>query len=126
RPALPPVPASAATGSAQSLDLPSLKGLNYDGPAGANGQWLGSRWLRPGSNVDTGWKAAKPRLQADLDFIASHQLGQVVRIFIGLDQLMVWKPSTGFVRFDAAALENLDQAFGMFAAHNLTVIAAVL
>jgi hypothetical protein len=120
-PALPPVQASTAGG----LDVPSLKGLNYDGPAGADGQWLGSRWLRPGTSPSTGWKTARPRLQADLDFIESHQLGQVVRVFIGLDQLMVWNASTGFVRFDASAMDNLEQALGMFEARHLKVFAVV-
>jgi hypothetical protein len=121
-PALPP----AGTGSGQAtFDLPSIKGLNYDGPAGAGGQWLGTRWLRAGTSSDSGWNAARPRLQADLDFIASHQQGQVVRVFIGLDQLMVWNSSSGFVRFNAAALGNLEQAFEMFDAHHLKMLAVV-
>jgi len=115
-------PSPTGAGPAHAgLALPSIKGLNYDGPAGSSGQWLGTRWLR----ADGGWAAAKPRLQADLDFIASHGLGQVVRVFIGLDQLMVWSPTTGFAGFDAAALANLDQALGMFDARHLKVLAVV-
>jgi hypothetical protein len=116
--------APSASGSGQGQAgpaLPSVKGLNYDGPAGSSGQWLGTRWLRP----DGGWTAARPRLQADLDFIASHGLGQVVRVFIGLDQLMVWSPAAGFTGFDAASLANLDQALGMFDARHLKVLAVV-
>jgi endo-1,4-beta-mannosidase len=116
-----PPPAPAAT-PATALAPPTLKGLNYDGPAGRGGDWLGTRWLRPG---DGGWSAARPSLQADLDFIASHDLGRTVRLFIGLDQLMVWDRSTGFTRFDGAALANLDQALGMFDAHHLAVVAVV-
>ena len=116
--------APSSNGLSRSLPgpaLPSVKGLNYDGPAGSSGQWLGTRWLRP----DGGWSAARPRLQADLDFIGSHGLGQVVRVFIGLDQLMVWNTATGFAGFDAAALANLDQALDMFDAHHLKVLAVV-
>jgi hypothetical protein len=117
-----PAPSASGSGPGQAGPaLPSVKGLNYDGPAGSGGQWLGTRWLRP----DGGWTAARPRLQADLDFIASHGLGQVVRVFIGLDQLMVWNTTTGFAGFDAAALANLDQALGMFDAHHLRVLAVV-
>jgi len=121
-PAATRAPSRAGTGQAQAvLGLPSIKGLNYDGPAAANGQWLGTRWLR----ADGSWDAARPRLQADLDFIVAHHLGQVQRLFIGLDQLMVWDSANGFVRFDDAALRNLDQAFDMFDSHQLKVIAVV-
>jgi hypothetical protein len=113
-----PTPPSAAT----ALTVPSIKGLNYDGPASAGGGWLGTRWLRPGPD---GWSTARPRLQADLDFIASHGLGRTIRVFIGIDQLMVWDRGTGFVRFDGAALQDLDQALDLFDAHHLTVIAVV-
>jgi len=116
-----PAPSSSGAGASRTgFVLPSVKGLNYDGPAGANGQWLGTRWLQP-----AGWQQARPRLQADLDFIASHSLGQVVRVFIGVDQLMVWNASTGFAGFDAAALKNLDQALDMFDAHHLEVLVVV-
>jgi len=114
-------PAGMAGGSRTGLVLPSIKGLNYDGPAGSDGEWLGTRWLRP----DGGWIAAMPGLRADLDFIASHRLGQVIRVFIGLDQLMVWNSTTGFAGFDAAALANLDQALDMFDARHLKVLAVV-
>ena len=38
---------------------------------------------------------------------------------------MVWNSSTGFVRFDDAALQNLDQALGMFDAHHLRMLAVL-
>lgn len=103
--------------------VPSLNGLNYGEPEGANGEWLGSRWLR--SDGDAGWELAKPRLRADLDFMAAHHLGRTQRLFIGIDQLMVWDANTGFVRFDEAALGHLDEALGMFDARGLRVIAVV-
>ncbi|HYW22651.1 MAG TPA: hypothetical protein VE953_00715 [Terriglobales bacterium] len=118
----PPAASPAERLATAAPALPSLKGINYDGPASSSGAWLGTRWLRPGVG---GWAAARPRLQADLDFIASHGLGRTIRVFIGLDQLMVGDRSTGFVRFDGAALQNLDQALDMFDAHQLTVIAVV-
>ncbi|HEY7200748.1 MAG TPA: hypothetical protein VIC57_11070 [Candidatus Dormibacteraeota bacterium] len=119
-PATPPPTSSPPPGQ---LPLPSDKGLNYDGPTTAGGDWLGSRWLR--QDPDEGWAAARPALQADLDFIVTHGLGRVVRVFIGIDQVMVWNRSTGFVRFDDAALRNLDQALDLFDAHRVQVIAVV-
>jgi len=117
-----PTRAPAAAGAGQTgLVLPSIKGLNYDGPRAADDEWLGTRWLRS----DGGWDAARPRLGTDLDFMVAHHLGQVVRLFIGIDQLMVWDPSSGFLRFDDADLRNLDQALDMFDGRHLRVIAVV-
>ena len=120
-----PAPGSATppagSGGQAGLVPPSIKGLNYDGPSASDGHWLGTRWLRS----DGSWDAARPRLGADLDFIVAHHLGQVVRLFIGIDQLMVRDASSGFVRFDDAELKNLDQAFDMFDGRHLRVIAVV-
>ena len=116
-------PGSSAPGS--TIELPSINGLNYGGPDGANGEWLGTRWLQSSSGSGRGWTSAKPRLQADLDFIAAHHLGRVQRVFIGLDQLMVWDSSTGFVRFDDAALGHLNEALDIFDSHHLKVIAVI-
>jgi hypothetical protein len=121
-----PLPSSGGPDRGQaSLDLPSIKGLQHDGPAAASGQWLGTRWLLLGTAAGGSWEAAMPRLQADMDFIASHQLAQLVRVFIGLDQLMEWNATTGFVGFDPAAMKNLDEALGMFDALHLRVLAVV-
>jgi len=119
---VPTPPTATAMPPPGQLTPPSDKGLNYDGPTAANGDWLGTRWLRTG---DEGWAEARPAIQADLDFIVDHGLGRVVRVFIGIDQLMVWDRSTGFVRFDDGALRNLDQAFDLFDAHHVGVIAVV-
>ena len=123
--AAPVAPGSSPAPGQPGFDLPSIKGLNYGTPKTASGNWLGTRWLRTGSGSDGGWDAAKPRLQADLDFIVAHHLGQVQRLFIGLDQLMVRNSSSGLVRFDDAALRNLDQALDMFDSHQLKVVAVV-
>jgi hypothetical protein len=117
----PPGSTSACPPAARpAFALPGVKGINYGQPDAATGEYLGARWLRTGS-----WEAATPRLQADLDFIAAHHLGQVVRIFIGLDQLMVWDDRTGFVRYDPAALDHLGQALDLFDAHRLRVLAVL-
>src|SRR5207245_4089447 len=63
--------------------------------------------------------SARPRFQADLDFIVSHKLGSVTRLFVGLDQLMVWDRSRGFVRYKEAALDNFAQALDMLDVHHI-------
>jgi hypothetical protein len=118
-PAAQPLPTACQPTTHRSFQLPSDKGLNYGEPDSVTGDWLGPSWLRPGTAPDSGWLAAKPRFQADLDFIASHNLGGVQRLFINLDQLMVWDRTRGFVRYDSAALENLSQALDMVDAHHL-------
>jgi hypothetical protein len=120
-PAARPLPAACQATSRAPFQLPSDKGLNYGVPSAISGEWLGSRWLRTDIPWHPGWQAAKPRFQADLDFIASHNLGSVLRLFVGLDQLMVWDQSRGFVRYDDAALGNLSQALDMVDAHHQRV-----
>jgi len=124
-PTAQPLPAACQPTSRGAFQLPSDKGLNYGNPITANGEWLGSRWLRPDTSTQPGWNAAKPRFQADLDFIASHNLGRVLRLFVTLDQLMVWDKDRGFVRFNDASLANLTQAFEMLDAHHLRVFAVL-
>src|SRR2546430_4351326 len=124
-PTAQPLPAACQPTSRGAFQLPSDKGLNYGNPITAKGEWLGSRWLRPDSSTQPGWNAARPRFQADLDFIASHNLGSVLRLFVTLDQLMVWDEDRGFVRFNDASLANLTQAFEMLDAHHLRVFAVL-
>jgi hypothetical protein len=119
-PSPPPLPAACRPPQGRTLDLPSFTGLNYGMPDTVNGQWVGTAWLRPDV-----WPQVEPRLVEDLDFMQAHHLGRVQRIFIGLDQLMVWNPRTGFVRFDPAALEDFQQALDLFQAHGMKVYAVV-
>jgi hypothetical protein len=100
--------------------LPSFKGINYGSPRTADGQFLGTRWLQPAN-----WPSARQALSDDLDFIAASDLGKVLRLFIGLDQAMVWDPDQGFVRFDPVALADFDQALRLFDSHGMKVIAVL-
>jgi hypothetical protein len=114
-----PLPTVCQPTSRGPFQAPSDKGLNYGSPEAVDGSWLGTRWLRPDTNTDPGWHAAKPRFQADLDFIQSHNLGSVLRLFVGLDQLMVWDRSSGFVRYNDGALDNFSRALDMVDAHHM-------
>jgi hypothetical protein len=117
----------AACGSSASTPLPSpppgafrvptAAGLNYGMPRTRDGKWLGTRWLQ-GKN----WPSARESFIRDLDGIRSNHLGSVLRLFIGLDQLMVWDPEQGFQGFDETALEDLQDAFGIVDSHQMRLI----
>jgi|GEM_PF-1462992 len=107
----------AATG----LALPSVAGLNYGFPHTISGDWLGTQWLMTRSNRGS-WETTKPALAADLDFIQRHDLGRVLRIFVGLDQTMVWRAGDGFDGFDEASLQHFGEALDMFDARGLKAI----
>ena len=104
--------------------VPSYKGLDYETPPTINGEYAGVEWLRKGSgrNANRQFENTFPALQADLDFIKRNDLGLLMRLFLGLDQAMVWNPETGFVRFDGQALDNFQRVLDLFAAHGMKVI----
>jgi hypothetical protein len=97
--------------------VPTLAGLNYGVPHTVSGGWVGTQWLRPDY-----WEATRPALASDLNFIEQRNLGRVLRIFVGLDQTMVWDPNQGFVGFDETALQHFTQALDMFDAHAIRVV----
>lgn len=109
-----------STNSAAALLMPSAAGLNYGAPHTLSGGWVGTEWLRPGD-----WQVTQPALAADLDFIQRHNLGKVIRLFVGLDQTMVWKANEGFDGFDEAALENFGAALDMMDARGIKVVAVL-
>jgi hypothetical protein len=111
-------PASRSAGLVPALPL--FKGLNYGVPLTASGQWVGTAWLR-----DDHWAQVKPAMAADLDFIEQHHLGRVIRLFIGLDQLMLWDRANAFAGFNPSALANLGAALDLFDTHHFRVVAVL-
>ncbi len=102
-----------------TLAVPSLAGINYGQPVAADGTWAGNQWLRSGTGQEDFWDRVKGRFDHDLTLINQRHLGSVVRIFVGLDQLMVWDPASGYSGFTQEALDNLDQALGMLDRHQI-------
>ena len=100
-----------------SFNLPDYKGLNYGTPPTTSGAFVGTRWLRADE-----WPKVEPALRADLDFIEKKQLGHLVRLFVGLDQVMVWDDSRGFVGYDARGLDRFQAALDMFQEHGMDLI----
>lgn len=102
------------------LAVPTPAGLNYGMPHTLSGEWVGTQWLRPAY-----WDSTSPALAADLDFIQRYNLGKVIRVFIGLDQVIVWNANEGFDGFDAAALQHFSSALDMFDARGIKVVAVL-
>jgi hypothetical protein len=111
--------------TATSLHFASLKGLNYGIPLSRSGAWLGTSWLRSGTGVADHWSDAYPQIVADLDFVQQHHLGRVIRLFIGLDQLMEWNDQTGFTGFHEQSVANFQQVVSLFAARDLQMVAVL-
>ncbi|MDP9247937.1 MAG: hypothetical protein M3O95_07610, partial [Candidatus Dormibacteraeota bacterium] len=109
-------------GAARPFSLPSIKGLNYGGPATVSGDFAGPTWLRSGTGTEDHWADTRPALEADLTFIQQHNLGSVLRVFLSLDQTMRWDPNQGFVGFYEPSLQNFQTALDMFDAHGMKVI----
>jgi Cellulase (glycosyl hydrolase family 5) len=108
--------------SRPAFALPSLKGLNYGTPYTVSGDYVGVEWLRTGQGDNSPFEQTYPALQADLAFIKQHNLGRVMRLFLGIDQTMVWNDQDGFVRFDDKALDNFQRALDLFDAQGMKVI----
>jgi len=104
---------------------PSAAGLNYGFPHSVAGGWLGTEWLRTKSDRGS-WAETQTALAADLGYIDRHGLGKVIRLFVGLDQAIVWDRTGNFDGFDAAALDHLDQAFTMLDAHGIRAVVVIL
>jgi hypothetical protein len=98
-----------------------MTGVNL-APRIDDGPWLGTTWLRSDENQ---WARVRSGLAADLDFVQSHRLGRVLRVGIGLDQLMDWDPQEGFIRFSEPSLANFEEALAMFDTRGLTMLAVL-
>jgi hypothetical protein len=103
---------------------PSNAGLNYAFPHTVAGAWLGTEWLLTASDRGS-WAETAPAFAADLDFIQQHNLGKVLRLFIGLDQAIEWDASGNFAGFDEQAMQHLSDAFYMLDVHGIKVVAVL-
>jgi hypothetical protein len=110
--------------STPALAAPSQAGLNYGMPHTLDGQWVGTEWLRS-SAIGGSWESTQPALAADLDFIHGHGLGKVIRLFVGLDQTMVWNEHYGFDGFDPGSLQHFGQSLDMLDARGIRAIVVI-
>lgn len=61
-------------------------------------------------------------LESDLASVDRYGLGRLIRVFVGLDQLMNWDPTTGYSGFNRTSLANLDLAFDAVDRHGMKLI----
>src|SRR5947208_14662405 len=94
--------------SAPMIAAPSMAGLNYGVPRTVSGEWVGTQWLRSESSGGY-WESTRPALQADLDFIQQHRLGQVMRVLFGHEGATSWDPARGCKGLEQPAGANLSQ-----------------
>lgn len=111
-------PTSCAPKAQMPPFLPaSYKGIDYEYPTDLKGHYVGTEWLRAAN-----WPQTSKRLDADLTFLQQNHIGSVLRVYVSLDQLMVWDENQGFVRFDPDALNRFDEALGMFQRHGFQLV----
>ena len=104
------------------LELPSAKGLNYGIPRAVGNTYVGTQWARSDTGVNDNWPAVRDALESDLATVERYGLGKLVRLFIGLDQLMNWDSRTGYHGYNSTSLGNLDLAFDAFDRHGIKAI----
>jgi hypothetical protein len=108
-----------------ALHFPTLKGLNYGVPLGRNGAWVGTTWLRSGTDTNDQWTDVRDQMAGDLAFVRQHHLGRVIRLFVALDQLIQWTDAGDFRGFDETGLANFTRVLSLFAEHDLKMVAVL-
>jgi len=105
-----------------SLTGVSYTGSNYYAPAAKFTHCRRWTWLQATCYRNPMARENVPRqLTSDLRFIVRHQQGTFQRVWISIDELMVWNRRTGFIRYDGQALANVDDALRRFAALGIKV-----
>lgn len=107
---------------ATPLELPSAKGLNYGIPRANGNMYVGTQWARSNTGVNDNWPSVRDALESDLASVDRYGLGRLIRLFVGLDQLMTWDDRTGYQGYNATSLANLDLAFDAVDRHGLKLI----
>ncbi len=79
-------------------------------------------WLQPTCYEDgKGEISARSQLTSDLSFVRRNHLGSFLRVWVSLDQLMLWNRTRGFQGYIPGALQNVDDALRQFAAAGVKV-----
>src|SRR5438105_13041923 len=103
-----PGPATAATLSV------SYTGTNYYTPVEdfsrcARWTWLTNCYTDPAAS-----ETAQQGVSSDAAFIVHNGQGTFQRVWVSLDELMSWDPTTGYQGFNSQYLANLDDALARF------------
>jgi len=117
-------PNSAPVAGAGSIRLPiGYTGVDYYWPTEyfthcQDLEWLQSSCYDNASMPDS----ARQQLLSDLNFVQTNKIASTMRVWISLDQLMNWNPSTGFAGFTPGALSNVDDMLSIFHQYGIRVV----
>jgi hypothetical protein len=83
--------------------------------------WLTNCYTNPSAA-----QTAQQQVSSDAAFIARDGEGAFQRVWVSLDELMYWNPTTGYLGFNPQYLANLDDALARFHANGIRVDLVVL
>src|SRR2546423_2344811 len=82
------------------------------------GNWT---WLTSCYTSSTAGTTAQQQVASDASWIANNRMGAFQRVWVCLDELMSWDPTTGYQGFNPQYLANLDDALAKFHANGIKV-----
>jgi hypothetical protein len=111
----------AAYGAAGSTFSVSYTGTNYYIPAPTLTSCPRWTWLTSCYTNTSATRTAQQQVSADAAFIAQAGQGAFQRLWVSLDELMSWDPTTGYQGFTPQYVANLDDALARFHAKRIQV-----
>jgi hypothetical protein len=114
-------PTAVANTTSRQLQFPSFKGIDYAVPRAQNGLYVGTEWLGV-KGTRASWAEVRPSIVADANFMRQNHLGNVLRISIGLDQLVQWNDQMQYVGLDELGLQHFADALSIFAENDIKII----
>src|SRR5919201_1913883 len=82
------------------------------------GNWT---WLTSCYTSSSASTTAQQQVASDASWIANNRMGTFQRVWVCLDELMSWDPTTGYQGFNPQYLANLDDALAKFHANGIKV-----
>ena len=111
----------AAYGATSSTFSVSYTGTDYYIPAPTLTGCPRWTWLTSCYTNTSATRTAQQQVSADAAFIAQNGQGAFQRVWVSLDELMSWDPTTGYQGFIPQYLANLDDALARFHAKGIQV-----
>lgn len=109
------VGAVPAVGAAPARLPVGYAGVDYYEPSNYFTHCADYTWLQASCyNSPTLGDTPRQQLISDLTFIRSRKIVKTMRLWISLDQLMLWNQQTGFAGYAPGALANLDDVLSIF------------
>ena len=100
----------------------SYTGVNYYDPTDYFTKCPDFTWLEAACYANEQLSMSPShQLASDLAFVRSTHIGSFMRVWVSLDELMRWDPTTGYTGYNPAALANVDSALSQFASQHIKV-----